>query len=140
MGLLALACIGVATFAWPSPHGRAAPEPISTSSVPIEKKETPAQSVSYNADVAAKTDAGRPQPSSQAQATPQRAAPIAATPPPPAPDLAQSIQMIAREVANVERGIDQLKMGQAQMVRDNAELATSRRKIDVLGVVVNGLR
>jgi septal ring factor EnvC (AmiA/AmiB activator) len=40
-----------------------------------------------------------------------------------APDLAQSIQMITRELANVEQGIDQLKTGQAQMVRDNAELA-----------------
>ena len=29
MGLLAVACIGVAAFAWPSPHGQAAPEPIS---------------------------------------------------------------------------------------------------------------
>jgi chromosome segregation ATPase len=40
-----------------------------------------------------------------------------------APDLAQSIQMITRELANMEQGIDQLKTGQAQMVRDNAELA-----------------
>jgi chromosome segregation ATPase len=39
-----------------------------------------------------------------------------------APDLAQSIQMITRELANVEQWIDQLKTGQAQMVRDNAEL------------------
>jgi chromosome segregation ATPase len=31
--------------------------------------------------------------------------------------------MIARELANVEQGIDQLKTGQAQMVRDNAVLA-----------------
>src|SRR5450432_1496621 len=33
MGLLAVACIGVAALAWPSPHGQAAPEPMSTSSV-----------------------------------------------------------------------------------------------------------
>jgi hypothetical protein len=123
MGLLALACIGVAAFAWKSTHGQAAPEPISTSSVSIEKKERPAQPAPYNADVAAKTDAGLPQPSSQAQTSPQRAAPVAPTAAPMAPDLAQSIQMIARELANVEQGIDQLKTGQAQMVRDNAELA-----------------
>src|SRR5882757_10137594 len=55
MGLLAVACIGVAAFAWPSPDGQAAPEPISTSSVSIEKKELPAPS---DAGVAAETDAG----------------------------------------------------------------------------------
>ena len=45
-----------------------------------------------------------------------------------APDLAQSIQMITRELANVEQGIDQLKTGQAQMVRDNAELLAEHLK------------
>ena len=123
MGLLAVACIGVAAFAWPSPHGQAAPEPISTSSVSIEKKEPPAQPAPSNAGVAAKTDAGLPQRSSQAQTTLQRAAAVAPSAAPMAPDLAQSIQMITRELANLEQGIDQLKTGQAQMVRDNAELA-----------------
>ncbi len=123
MGLLALACIGVAAFAWQSNHGQVASEPTSTSSVSIEKREQPAQPAPYNADVAAKTEVGLPQPSSQAQTTLQRAAPVAPTAAPMAPDLAQSIQMIARELANVEQGIDQLKTGQAQMVRDNAELA-----------------
>jgi hypothetical protein len=123
MGLLAVACIGVAAFAWPSPHGQAAPEPVSTSSVLIEKKELPARATRADADVAAKTDAGLPQPSSQAPITLQRAVPEAPTTAPIAPDLAQSIQMIARELANAEQGIDQLKAGQAQMVRDNVELA-----------------
>src|SRR5450755_744809 len=118
MGLLA--CIGVVAFAWPSPHGQATPEPTSTSSVSIEKKEPPAPS---NAGVAAKTDAGLPQRSSQAQTTLQPAAPVAPTAAPMAPDLARSIQMITRELANLEQGIDQLKTGQAQMARDNAELA-----------------
>jgi hypothetical protein len=123
VGLLAVACIGVAAFAWPSPHGQAAPEPISTSSASIEKKEPPAQPAPSNAGAAAKTDAGLPQRSSQAQTTLQRAGPEAPTAAPMASDLAQSIQMITRELANVEQGIDQLKTGQAQMVRDNAELA-----------------
>jgi hypothetical protein len=118
--VLAVACIGVAAFAWPSPHGQAAPEPISTSSVSIEKKELAAQPAPSNADVAATMDAGLPQPSSQVQTTHQRSAPAASTAAPMAPDLAQSIQMIARELANVEQGIDQLKTGQAQAVRDNA--------------------
>jgi hypothetical protein len=117
MGLLA--CIGVAAFAWPSRHGQAAPEPTSTSSVSIEKKEPPPAP----SNAGAKTDAGLPQRSSQAQTTIQRAAPVAPTAAPMAPDLAQSIQMITRELANLEQGIDQLKTGQAQMVRDNAELA-----------------
>jgi hypothetical protein len=122
MGLLALASIGaVAALGWQSTHGQAAPDPISTSSVSIQKKELPGQPAPYNADVAAKTDAGLPQPSSQAQTTPPRAAPVA--PAPMDPDLAQSIKMIARELANAEQGIDQLKTGQPQVIRDNAELA-----------------
>ena len=120
MGLLAVACIGVAAFAWPSPDGQAAPEPISTSSVSIEK--LPAQPAPSDAGVAAETDAGLPQQSSQAQTTLQRAAPEAPTAAAMAPDLAQSIQMITRELANVEQGIAQIKTGQAQMVRDSVEL------------------
>jgi hypothetical protein len=120
MALLAVACIGVAAFAWPSPDGQAAPEPISTSSVSIEKKELAAQPAPSNAGVAAETDV--PQQSNQAQTTLQRAAPEAPTAAAMAPDLAQSIQMITRELANVEQEIDQLKTGQAQMVRDSVEL------------------
>ena len=122
MGLLAVACIGVAAFAWPSPDGQAAPEPISTSSVSIEKKELAAQPAPSNAGVAAETDAALPQRSSQAQTALQSAAPEAPTAAAMAPDLAQSIQMITRELANVEQQIDQLKTGQAQMVRDSVEL------------------
>jgi hypothetical protein len=120
MGLLAVACIGVAAFAWPSPDGQAAPEPISTSSVSIEKKELAAQPAPSNAGVAAETDV--PQQSNQAQTTLQRAAPEAPTAAAVAPELAQSIQTITRELANVEQQIDQLKTGQAQMVRDSVEL------------------
>ena len=122
MALLAVACIGVAAFAWPSPDGQAAPEPISTSSVSIEKQELPAQPAPSNAGVAAETDAGLLQQSSQTQSTPQSAAPEAPTAAAMAPDLAQSIQMITRELANLEQEIAQLKTGQAQVVRDNAEL------------------
>jgi hypothetical protein len=109
MGLLALACIGVAAFAWPSPHGQAATEPISTASVSIVKKELPAQQAPYNTNVAAKTDAALLQPSSQAQTTPQRNASAAPTAAPMAPDLAQSIQMMVRELANLEQGITNSK-------------------------------
>ena len=115
MGLLAVACIGLAAFAWPSPHDQAAPEPISTSSVSARKTELPTQPSPPKADVAANT--------AQAQTTLQRVAPVVPTASPIAADLEQSIQMITRELANVEQGIIQLKTGQAQMVRDNAELA-----------------
>src|SRR5229473_5008296 len=43
MGLLAVACIGVAAFAWPSLRGQAAPESISTSSESTVKKRLAAQ-------------------------------------------------------------------------------------------------
>jgi len=125
VGLLAVACIGVAAFAWPSLRGQAAPESISTSSASTEKKRLAAQPVRSNVDAAAKTDVGLAQPPSQAlaQAAPQRTAPVAPTAAPIAPDLAQSIQKMARELENVEQGIDQLKTVQAQMAHDNGELA-----------------
>ena len=121
MGLLTVACIGVAAFASRSNRGQRAPDPISTSSVSNEKREMPARPVPNKADVTAETDAGTPHPS-RAQTTLQHVAQGAPAVAPIAPDLAQQIQMIARELANVEQGIDQLKRGQAQMVRDNAEL------------------
>jgi uncharacterized phage infection (PIP) family protein YhgE len=40
-----------------------------------------------------------------------------------ATDLSPQIQMIVRELANLQQGIEQLKTGQAQIARDNAELA-----------------
>jgi hypothetical protein len=123
IGLLALAGIGVAAFAWQSTRGQAVPEPLSTASVSIEKTQLMAQSVPTNAEVAAKVDTGLPQSTSQAQATLQHAVPVAPTVAAMTPDPTDSIQIIARELANTVQGIDQLKSGQAQLVRDNAELA-----------------
>ncbi len=121
MGLSALACIGVAVFAWQSTHGQGAPDPISTSSVTVERTRPPAQPAVHDAEKMAKTDPILPEPPSHAAV--QRAAQIAPTIAPMAPDLAESVQMIARELANVEQGIDQIKTGQTQMARDNAEMA-----------------
>jgi hypothetical protein len=123
-GVLALACIGVVAFAWLSTRDQAAPEPISTGSVSTEKRELPPGAQS---GVTAKTDAvnaeaGLPQASSRARTLPYAVA-EAPTAAPMASDPAQSIQLTARELANVEQGIEQLKASQAQMVRDNAELA-----------------
>jgi DNA repair exonuclease SbcCD ATPase subunit len=119
MGLLALGCIGIAVLAWQSTAGQMAPELNSTSSIK-KKEELPAQPAPGKADVAAMTDAIPPHPS-RAQTTLERVASEA--PAPMAPDLTLQIQAIVRELATVEQGIEQLKTGQAQMARDNAELA-----------------
>jgi len=126
IGLLLAACICVAALAWQSPYGdaakliiaRSAPQRVSTSSLPLEKQELPAQPSPSAVDVAA--TAALPQPAPLAQTTPQDVAPTAA---PSSPELAQWLQTMARDLANVEQGIEQLKTSQEQMVRDNAELA-----------------
>jgi hypothetical protein len=127
IGLLLAACIGVAALAWQSPYGDAAklmiarwaPQRVSTSSLPLEKQELPAQPSPPAVDVAA-TTAALPQPAPLAQTAPQDVAPTAA----PLPsELAQWLQTMARDLANVEQGIEQLKTSQEQMVRDNANLA-----------------
>jgi hypothetical protein len=125
IGFLLAACISVAAFAWQSPYGhvakliiaRWAPQRVSTSSLPLEKQELPAQPSPPTVDVAA--NAALPQPAPMAQTTPQDVAPTAA---PLSSELAQWLQTMARDLANVEQRIEQLKTSQEQMVRDNAEL------------------
>jgi len=90
IGLLAVVCIGVIVFAWPSSDGPA------------------------------RADPGVQQLLVQAQTAAQGAGPTAA---PIAPELTQWGQTIARELANLEQGIEQLKTSQAQLARDNADLA-----------------
>ena len=122
IGLLLAAGICVAALAWPYGDAakliiaRSAPQRVSTSSLPSEKQELPAQSSPAPVDVAA--TAALPQPAPLAQTTPQDVAPTAAP-----PELAQWLQTMARDLANVEQGIEQLKTSQEQMVRDNANLA-----------------
>jgi hypothetical protein len=55
-----------------------------------------------------------------ARTTPQDVAPLAA---PISPELAQRLQAMARDLANVTQGIGQIKSGQEQMVRGNAAVA-----------------
>jgi len=121
MGLLAVACIGVAAVASRSDRGQAVVDPISTSLASKEKTELSARPVPYKADVMAEADVATPQPS-RAQTTLQHVAQEVSAAAPTSPDLAQQIQMMGRELANLGQGIDQLKTGQAQIVRDNAEL------------------
>jgi hypothetical protein len=125
IGLLLAACISVAALAWQSPYGDAAklmfarwaPQRVSISSLPLDKQGLPAQPSPPAVDVAA--TAALPQPAPLAQTTPQDVAPAASL----SPELAQWLQTMARDLANVEQGIEQLKTSQEQMVRDNAELA-----------------
>jgi hypothetical protein len=123
IGLLLAACIGVAALAWQYGDAvklvfaRWAPQRVSISSLPSEKQELPAQPSPSAVEVAA--TAALPQPSRLAQTTSQDAAPAA----PSSPELAQWLQTMARDLATVEQGIEQLKTSQEQMVRDNAELA-----------------
>ena len=55
-----------------------------------------------------------------ARTTPQDIAPIAAPMP---PEMAQRLQTMARDLANVAQGIGQLQTSQEQMVRGNAAVA-----------------
>jgi chromosome segregation ATPase len=117
-----VACIGVAAFASRSDRGQAVVDPISTSLASKEKTELSARPVPYKPDLRAEADVAAPQPS-QAQTTLQPVAQEVSAAAPTSPDLAQQIQMMGRELANLGQGIDQLKTGQAQIFRDNAELA-----------------
>ena len=122
-GLLGLVCIGVAVLAWQSSGGQVAPEPLSTSSVPIAKKEElRVQPVSHNSDFAAKTSA-----SPQVQAPPQSAPTTVSTD----PTLARQIQDIAKQVAKLAEAIDALKTEQSQIAHENVELADGLKATSV---------
>jgi hypothetical protein len=127
IGLLLAACIGVAAIVWQSPYGDAAkrvvarwvPPPVPTSSPPIENPRLSGQPISPAAGaVAAETAA--PQTAPPARTESQDLAPTAAPVP---PELAQLLQTMARDLANVAQGIEQLKASQEQMASDNARTA-----------------
>ena len=125
MGLLLAACIGLAAIAWQSSYGDAAkpiiagwaPQLISTLSLPLEKQGLPAQPGRSTVQLAA-AEPVPPQPAPSAQTAPQDVAPTAA---PVSPELAQLLQTMARDLARVEQGIEQLKANQEQMASDNAK-------------------
>jgi hypothetical protein len=95
IGLLLAACISVAVFARQSSYGDAA-KLIITWWAP--------QRVSTSSLSLEKQE-------------------VPAQPIPPTVDVAQRLQTIARDLANVEQGIEQLQTSQEQMVRDNAAVA-----------------
>ena len=134
IGLLLAAWIFVAAFVLNSSYGDAArltigrwaPQLILTSTLPLEKPGLPAQP-SPSAVRAAAAESTTPQPTPSAQAAPQDVTPpaapqdIAPAAAPVSPELAQLLQTMARDLAQVEQGVEQLKSAQEQMASDNAK-------------------
>jgi hypothetical protein len=137
VGLALVACIVVAALVWQSSYGggaklvvaRWAPQLVSTPSLPPENAPLPAPPAPSVVQAAA-AEAAPPQATLLAQAAPQAAAPAAAA---ALPDQAQLLQAMARDLANVERTIEQLKANQQQIASDNSkaieELKASQEEI-----------
>ncbi|KRR23591.1 hypothetical protein [Bradyrhizobium retamae] len=108
-----------------------APQPVSTPSLPPEDPPSPAQPAPSTVEVAA-AEAAPPQASPpqvsppQASTLAQAAPPQDASPPTTAapPEQTQLLQTIARDLANLERTIEQLKANQQQMASDNSKAIT----------------
>src|SRR6516164_7458338 len=113
IGLLLAGCIFVAAYALQS----WAPPLVPTSSQLLEKPGLSAQPSPASVQAAA-AEPIPPQPTPSAQTAPQDIAPTTA---PVSPEVAQSLQTIVRDLANLEQRIDQLKTGQDQMASDNAK-------------------
>jgi hypothetical protein len=125
IGLLLAACIGVAAIVWQSSYGDAArqiiagwaPQLVPTSSQPLESPGLSAQPSAPTARVVA-AETASPQAAPLARTTSQDVAPTAA---PVSPELAQLLQTMARDLANVQQQLEQLKASQEQMASDNAK-------------------
>ena len=126
IGLLLTAGICTAAFAWQS-YGetvrpmisRWAPQLAAASSSPSETPKLADQQSRPAVQVAA-ADAALSQLPPPALAAPQDVAPAAA---PISPELTQLLQTMARDLANVQQGIEQLKTSQEELVRENARTA-----------------
>jgi uncharacterized membrane protein YccC len=137
VGLPLAACIVVAALVLQSSYGggaklvvgRWAPQLVSTPSLPPENAPLPAQPAPSIVQLAA------------AEAAPPQATPLAQTAPPDAAptdtaalaDHTQLLQTMARDLANVQRNIEQLKANQRQIASDNSkaieELKASQEEI-----------
>jgi hypothetical protein len=132
IGFLLAVCIGVASFVWQSPYGDDARERVASwmpESVltlpqfvlalfqPRENAGAAAQSAS-SADQAVAAATAPAQPAAPQPAAPAQTAPDAAL----SPESRQLLQSMARDLATVEQGIEQLKANQEQLSRDNAKL------------------
>jgi hypothetical protein len=125
VGLLLAACIVVAALVLQSSYGggaklvvaRWAPQLVSTPSLLAENAPLPAQPAQSIVQVAA-AEAAPPQATPLAQTAPQDAAPTATA---ALPDHTQLLQTMARDLANVERNIEQLRANQQQIASDNSK-------------------
>jgi uncharacterized phage infection (PIP) family protein YhgE len=124
-GLLLAGCIGVAAMAWQSSHrdtareliARLAPQRVATSSPAPENPGLAAQPSPPGVQAAEAQTTAPPQPAPAAQTAPEDVGPAAAA---PSPELTQLLESVARDVATLGQGIEQLKAGQERMARDNA--------------------
>ena len=126
IGFLLAVCTGVAAFVWQSPFyggaakqiiARWAPQLAPTLSLTLENPGFPKQPGPATIP-AAKT--APPQPTPLTQTAAEGIAPTAAALP---PELTQSLQSMARDLATMGQRIEQLKTSQEQMARDNANVA-----------------
>ncbi len=126
-GLLLVAFVGVATLIWPLSDRDAVKQLIAgwasqsalSSSQTLVKPEFPAQTSSPNVQVD-RAKVAHPRTVSQAQSALDDVAPTTAV---QARELAQWRQTMARDLAAVRQGIEQLKASHEQMARDNAKIA-----------------
>jgi hypothetical protein len=123
IGLVLAACIFTAAFVSQSSYGdvaklmiaRWAPQ-LGLTTPLLQKELGRTVQPSSSADQAAAAEP--PQPTISAQTAPQEVAPIVA---PLSPEVAQMQETRARDLANVEQVIEQLKTSQQQMLRDHAK-------------------
>jgi hypothetical protein len=127
LGLFAAACIVGAAFVSQSSYGEAArpiiaqwasPYIASVSRLALATPQPPAQPGPSSIRLAA-ADAAPLQAAPQAATGPQdTASPTAALAP---PELTQLLQTIARDLATVQQGVEELKANQERMASDNAK-------------------
>jgi hypothetical protein len=163
IGLSLAACFVVAALVWQSSYGGGAgpvadplpPQLVSTASLPPENPPLPVELAppavqllaAVEATPAQATPAGQtapqatpvsetaPQATAVAQAAPQDAAPTVTVPTAAAapPDHTQLLETIARDLATLQRNVEQLKAVQQQTASDNAkeiaELKASQEEI-----------
>lgn len=116
VGLLLAAYIVAAAFVSQSSYGdavaRSAPQLVSALTLPLEKLVLFTQPNSSSVQLAVA------EPAPPAQIAPHDVTPTAV---PVSPEPAKLLQTMARDLANVEREIEQLKASQQQLASDNAK-------------------
>lgn len=121
VGLLLAVCIVVAALALQSSYGAGAKLVVArwtarlVSTLPSENPPVPAQPALSTVQVAA-AEATPPQATPLPQTAPQAPTTTAAP-----PDQTELLQTMARDLANLEQNIEQLKANQQQIVRDSSK-------------------